>query len=80
MTLRNLFAARSGKEKSAVSLDSIDFKGWLYKEGEHNRDFRRRFFALSGQHLAYFKDEADVARGNSKGEFTVEALGDWQRV
>ena len=63
------------KASSSFDAGSIAHKGWLYKEGELNKEFRRRFFALSGTHVAYFKDEADVAKGASKGGFTADAFG-----
>ena len=62
------------KKSVADDAGTADHTGWLYKEGEHNKDFRRRFFVLHGQSLAYYKDEADVAKGSRKGDLTIAAL------
>ena len=68
-----LFSPRS-KGRSTADVSTAEQTGWLHKEGETNRDFRRRFFVLNGASLAYFKEEEDVARGESKGELTVAAV------
>ena len=72
--MRNLFS-RGSTKSTALDAESISYKGWLYKEGEHNKDFKRRFFVLSGQHVAYFAKEEDVPKGASKGEITALASG-----
>ena len=34
-------------------------RGWLHKAGEHNSAFKRRYFVLTADSLAYYKDEGD---------------------
>ena len=43
----------------AVTRTSIDREGFLYKRGEVNRSFQRRWFVLKGNLLFYFDKKDD---------------------
>lgn len=53
-----------GGGPAAGGRSSADLTGWLFKRGEGNTAFKRRFFVLSNKSLAYFEDEkAQSAKG-----------------
>ena len=57
------------------STQEVACEGYLHKEGNHNKDFRRRWFVLTGTVVTYHADETAAAKGNSKGSFTLTAVG-----
>ena len=52
----------SASTSSASSSSALppDLSGWLYKSGEYNSSFRRRYFLLRYQTLKYYKSAADI--------------------
>ena len=73
--MKFLKVGHSSRGKSTADGDSAEYKGWLYKEGGGNKEFRRRFFVLNGTSLAYFAKEDDVAKGSSKGDLVASQIG-----
>ena len=51
---------------TAVGLQSAAHSGWLHKRGEVNTAFKRRFFILSGDHLAWHESPKTAAKGSLK--------------
>ncbi|RQM12632.1 hypothetical protein B5M09_003280 [Aphanomyces astaci] len=41
-------------------------RGWLYKEGQHVRNWKRRYFVLTGDHLAYYGKQGEAAKGDGR--------------
>ncbi|CAK5035690.1 unnamed protein product [Aphanomyces euteiches] len=41
-------------------------RGWLHKEGQHIRNWKRRYFVLTGDHLAYFGKQGEAPKGEGR--------------
>ncbi|KDO23053.1 hypothetical protein SPRG_11900 [Saprolegnia parasitica CBS 223.65] len=41
-------------------------RGWLYKEGQRVRNWKRRFFVLTGDHVAYFAKQGENPKGEGR--------------
>ncbi|RHY27216.1 hypothetical protein DYB32_006946 [Aphanomyces invadans] len=41
-------------------------RGWLHKEGQHVRNWKRRYFVLTGDHLAYYGKQGEAAKGEGR--------------
>jgi len=44
---------------SVTSLNPADREGWLKKQGEHYRTWKKRWFVLKGRQLVYFETQKD---------------------
>eukprot|EP00026_Physarum_polycephalum_P007405 Phypoly_transcript_07465.p1 GENE.Phypoly_transcript_07465~~Phypoly_transcript_07465.p1 ORF type:complete len:285 (+),score=41.75 Phypoly_transcript_07465:53-907(+) len=44
---------------SVASLNPAEKEGWLTKQGEHYRTWKRRWFVLKGKQLVYFESQKD---------------------
>ncbi|KAF0682792.1 Aste57867_25091 [Aphanomyces stellatus] len=52
----------SSKPKRAKEVHS----GWLYKEGQTIRNWKRRYFELTGDHLAYYGKKGEASKGEGR--------------
>jgi hypothetical protein len=48
-----------------------DFTGWMEKQGEKNKEFKRRWFVLHGVTLSYYKNEEAAAVKKRAGLFHI---------
>ncbi|OQS06604.1 hypothetical protein THRCLA_01357, partial [Thraustotheca clavata] len=42
------------------------YRGWLYKEGQNIRNWKRRYFVLSNDHIAYYAKQGENAKGEGR--------------
>ncbi|EQC36175.1 hypothetical protein SDRG_06288 [Saprolegnia diclina VS20] len=64
-----LTSERRSSVSSTTSVPNIQ-RGWLYKEGQRVRNWKRRYFVLTGDHIAYFAKQGE----NPKGEGRVVSV------
>jgi len=59
---------------SVVNLERVDHSGFLYKQGEINKEWKLRWFALITNALFYFDDKQEIGRKEvpSKGAIFLE--------
>ena len=69
--MENLWRAATGQDPNPDDYKGIEFwtdperAGWLTKQGDYIKTWRRRWFVLKQGKLLWFKDPAAVYRGSS---------------
>lgn len=56
------------READKVDADGVILKGWLTKQGSFPRNWKRRFFVLTRDHLTYFAEPEDK---QPKGQINI---------
>ncbi len=59
---------------SVASLQPSDKEGWLKKQGEHYRTWRKRWFVLKGRQLVYFESQKVLIEILCKMIITIKYL------